>query len=120
MRRPRVLLIAYHYPPEPTAGSIRPSALVRLLPEHGWDVDLVTRIQPQVVPNGLTTLVPHEPWMMMMRRKGVRPDRWFRTRPLEERPVTPTSGSGAPAPVGPAGSAWNFFRMTGWQVLTFP
>lgn len=39
----RVLLIAYHFPPEPAAGALRPGYLASYLPEFGWDVTVLTR-----------------------------------------------------------------------------
>jgi len=38
----RVLLIAYYYPPFPMIGALRPHALRKYLPEHGWDVLVLT------------------------------------------------------------------------------
>ncbi|HTU80813.1 MAG TPA: hypothetical protein VMF61_01710, partial [Candidatus Acidoferrales bacterium] len=42
----KVLLIAYHYPPEPAAGARRPGFLARYLPEFGWDATVLTRPLP--------------------------------------------------------------------------
>lgn len=39
----RLLLIAYHFPPEPAAGSLRPGYLAKYLPQHGWEVTVLTR-----------------------------------------------------------------------------
>jgi Glycosyltransferase Family 4 len=39
----RLLLIAYHFPPDPAVGSRRPGFLARFLPEFGWDVTVLTR-----------------------------------------------------------------------------
>ncbi len=39
----KLLLLAYHYPPEPAAGARRPGFLARYLPEFGWDVTVLTR-----------------------------------------------------------------------------
>jgi glycosyltransferase involved in cell wall biosynthesis len=38
----RLLLIAFHYPPRHTIGSIRPGALAKYLPQFGWEVVVVT------------------------------------------------------------------------------
>jgi glycosyltransferase involved in cell wall biosynthesis len=38
----RVLIVAYYYPPQPRAGSLRPSYLARHLAEHGWEPDVLT------------------------------------------------------------------------------
>ena len=43
---PRVLLIAYHYPPRYSAGSMRPAALAKYLPALGWDVTVFTAALP--------------------------------------------------------------------------
>jgi glycosyltransferase involved in cell wall biosynthesis len=40
---PRLLLVTYHFPPEPAAGAQRPGFLARYLPEFGWDVSVLTR-----------------------------------------------------------------------------
>src|SRR5215469_5421174 len=39
----RVLIVAYHYPPAPLAGSLRPSFLVRYLPQFGWEATILTK-----------------------------------------------------------------------------
>lgn len=38
----RVLLIAYHYPPRPEIGSIRPGGLAKHLPQFGWEPIILT------------------------------------------------------------------------------
>ena len=43
---PNLLLIAYHFPPEPAAGALRPGYLAKYLPEFGWDVTVLTRHLP--------------------------------------------------------------------------
>ncbi len=40
---PRLLLVTYHFPPEPAAGAQRPGYLATYLPEFGWDVTVLTR-----------------------------------------------------------------------------
>lgn len=39
----RVLLITYSFPPQASAGALRPGYLGRYLPEYGWEVSVVTR-----------------------------------------------------------------------------
>jgi len=39
----RLLLITYHFPPEPVSGAVRPGYLARYLREFGWDVTVLTR-----------------------------------------------------------------------------
>ena len=38
----RILLLAYYYPPQVTAGALRPARLVRYFPEFGYDPRVVT------------------------------------------------------------------------------
>lgn len=40
--RRKLLLVAYTFPPEVSAGAVRPGYLVRYLPEFGWDVTTLT------------------------------------------------------------------------------
>ena len=42
----RLLLIAYHFPPDAEVGAIRPQKLVKYLPECGWD-PLVLTVDPR-------------------------------------------------------------------------
>ena len=39
----RVLIIAYHYPPEPASGALRMAYLAKYLPEFGWEPTVITR-----------------------------------------------------------------------------
>ncbi|HYK66082.1 MAG TPA: glycosyltransferase [Patescibacteria group bacterium] len=39
----RILIVAYHFPPEPAAGSLRPSYLARYLPQFGWEPTVLTK-----------------------------------------------------------------------------
>lgn len=43
----RVLLITYHYPPRPGIGSVRPSGLVKYLPQFGWEPIALTPRLPE-------------------------------------------------------------------------
>ena len=43
----RLLLVAYHFPPEPAAGARRPELLAKYLPEFGWAVTVLTRALAQ-------------------------------------------------------------------------
>jgi glycosyltransferase involved in cell wall biosynthesis len=38
----RVLIIAYHFPPRPAIGSLRPMGLARHLPRYGWEPIVLT------------------------------------------------------------------------------
>ena len=39
----KVLIVAYHYPPEPTSGAQRTGYLAKYLPEFGWEPTVLTR-----------------------------------------------------------------------------
>ncbi|HTX02810.1 MAG TPA: hypothetical protein VMD07_03950, partial [Candidatus Acidoferrales bacterium] len=47
----RVLIVAYHYPPEPASGALRMSYLARYLPEFGWKPVVLTRNAPALASN---------------------------------------------------------------------
>ncbi len=40
---PRMLLIAYHFPPDPAIGGVRWQEMTRYLTERGWAVDVIAR-----------------------------------------------------------------------------
>lgn len=42
----KVLVIAYYFPPRPAVASLRPSGLVRYLPEFGWEAVILTAALP--------------------------------------------------------------------------
>jgi len=48
----RVLIVAYYFPPRPTAGVVRPSYLASHLPEFGWEPTVLTNYvgQPGTAP----------------------------------------------------------------------
>lgn len=39
----RLLLISYAFPPQPSAGALRPGYLARYLPRYGWEATVLTR-----------------------------------------------------------------------------
>lgn len=73
--RERILLIAYHFPPDPAIGSLRWQKFARFAAERGWGLDVIMRDEasiPTPDPRRLADLPPD------VRRIGV-PDRplWF-------------------------------------------
>ena len=38
----KVLLITFHYPPQPAIGGLRPRALAKYLPDYGWEAIVLT------------------------------------------------------------------------------
>ncbi|HYK11343.1 MAG TPA: oligosaccharide flippase family protein [Gemmatimonadales bacterium] len=47
-RPKRLLLISYHFPPDPAVGAVRWGKLVRFAVERGWQMDVVTRDPSQL------------------------------------------------------------------------
>jgi glycosyltransferase involved in cell wall biosynthesis len=47
MSRRRVLIASYYFPPVASVGSVRAGALAKYLPQHGWDVTIVTPRRPE-------------------------------------------------------------------------
>lgn len=48
MRRRRVLLVSYHFPPVGGAGVQRPAKFAKYLPQFGWDVTVLRASNPSV------------------------------------------------------------------------
>ncbi|MEO8478732.1 MAG: glycosyltransferase [Gemmatimonadota bacterium] len=48
MRRRRVLLVSYHFPPVGGAGVQRAAKFAKYLPEYGWDVSVLQAANPSV------------------------------------------------------------------------
>ena len=42
-RRPRMVVVSYHFPPDPAVGAQRWGKMVRYAAERGWEVEVVTR-----------------------------------------------------------------------------
>lgn len=60
---PRVLFIAYDYPPAPGIGAgLRSAAFVRHLPTHGWWPQVIALDQGQPMAAGITRLPSATPW----------------------------------------------------------
>jgi len=49
--RRAVLLLAFHFPPEPTPGALRPGRFFKFLPEFGFDPVVITAAQTAPHPN---------------------------------------------------------------------
>jgi glycosyltransferase involved in cell wall biosynthesis len=48
----KVLLITFHYPPQPAIGGLRPRALAKYLPEYGWQAIVLTPRLPDAKRQG--------------------------------------------------------------------
>ena len=53
----RVLVLAYHYPPEPASGALRMAYLAKYLPKFGWHPTVLTRRMPPGMVDGATNVV---------------------------------------------------------------
>jgi hypothetical protein len=62
----RALLLAYHYPPDPSVGSHRPEALTRWLGHYGWEPTVLTAERAGLTGDVIGT--PDGSWMGQVRR----------------------------------------------------
>ena len=53
----RVLLVTYHFPPDPEVGSLRGEKFVKYLPDFGWRPDVLT-VEPRCYGLPAASLVP--------------------------------------------------------------
>lgn len=58
MRTPRVLLFAYHFPPENTVGAARPFRFSKYLAQHGYECHVVTAANVQSRPELKAEQIP--------------------------------------------------------------
>jgi SAM-dependent methyltransferase len=107
----RVLLVAYHFPPDNEIGAIRPRGLYRYLPEFGWEVLVLTPKKkrdpanwPGVVETGYVDVIGK--WKS---RFGLRSDRSLQ----EQMPWVPSGGKDGM-------STWGRFRKLVGDVVAFP
>ncbi len=99
-RRPRILVVAYHFWPEEEVGALRWSALTKYLSRSGWDVEVVTAASG-----------PHNRDDVKIHRRSP----GFATRDLypklkrrflrQRTPEPPPPGPGTDPPPSPAGPA---------------
>jgi glycosyltransferase involved in cell wall biosynthesis len=81
-----VVLLAYHYPPDPAVGSLRPAKVVHALRAAGHDVSVVTACRPEEAPGVRTT----EPGLTVIAVKPQRNFReWYAARKRKQNPETP-------------------------------
>lgn len=70
---PRVLIVAYAFPPDLATGARRPWGLYRHLGEYGWDPALITASAGERLPN--VHRIPHQRFAERVRSLlGLRPD----------------------------------------------
>lgn len=67
--RRRLILVSYHYPPDPSVGGLRWQQLAEFAVARGWDIEVVSRAHgrgtPSVTESGGSVRVHHiaEPWL---------------------------------------------------------
>jgi hypothetical protein len=101
---PRILVIAYDFPPHAAIGTLRTLRLVRHLAESGWNVTVLTSSPATFLPGtpvdaSLESQVPAN--VRVIRARALRPfDRLaslFKRRPRPQPDASRSSASSAPA-----------------------
>jgi glycosyltransferase involved in cell wall biosynthesis len=115
MRHPRVLVIAYDFPPHGAIGTMRTLRLVRHLAGRGWDVSVLTGTPSTYLPG-----TPIEPALEAMVPAGVRVLRAPAVRAVAavERLVRPPRPATSTAPAESAGNtapARGAAAASGWR-----
>jgi len=87
----RVLLIAYQFPPVGGAGVQRAAKFTKYLPEHGWDVSVLTVSNPSVpvVDRSLIEDIP--PQTLIRRAKSWEPDYRLKQKLAPQTPAGTSS-----------------------------
>jgi glycosyltransferase involved in cell wall biosynthesis len=120
----RLLMIAYHYPPGAAAGSHRSARFARLLPELGWNVEVLTvrlaaRGAPPVDPAGVRTHRTRAfhgiDGLLSLRRRR----RNAANTAASRGPVTAEPGDAAGSATQSAGR-WQRFKDTVMLLIRFP
>jgi glycosyltransferase involved in cell wall biosynthesis len=105
-RRPRVLVVAYDFPPHAAIGTMRTLRVVRLLSARGWDVTVLTsdpaHFRPST-PNDPALLAQVPPGVTVLRAGPIRLE-LGRRRPSRGQPAPRTTAS-APASSPPSAGA---------------
>jgi len=72
----RVLLLAYYFPPTPSAGSGRMGGLAKYLPRFGWEATVITPARAERATRGLRVVETPDADLAvdLKRRLGLRPD----------------------------------------------
>ncbi len=94
----KILFFAYHFPPDPAVGALRPGRIVRALADRGHEVHVISSPlpgQPSVVASAGVTVERVEPWLDL-RAAYAR---------LKQRLSGRTAAPG-PAPAGGDVAAW--------------
>jgi glycosyltransferase involved in cell wall biosynthesis len=97
----KVLLLAYHYPPNPEVGGLRPAKFVRYLPEYGWEPTVLTTLTSDVsasmIGSGTAEVHRVQEWPHPLKSYERLKRRWARRKGLEEELIAKTTVSYAVA-----------------------
>jgi glycosyltransferase involved in cell wall biosynthesis len=130
-RRPRILLLSYHFPPSPAAGALRWQKFAGLVAERGWGLDVIALDPTQLkraeqdryndLPPGtrlfgvredklLLERLEHVAWRVLVQLRSV--GRRRNGAPAQTR-------AGAPSPVAPTLTidqlTWRLWHPDGWR-----
>jgi hypothetical protein len=99
---PRLLLVAYHFPPDSMIGAKRALRMAERLSDLGWDVRVLTIREPFF--DGLDESLGRGPGGRVVRTTTLSPTVWARRlrRALHRRTIAPGSNGGAPHSGAPA------------------
>jgi glycosyltransferase involved in cell wall biosynthesis len=80
MKKKKVLVIPYFFPPNGGAGSIRMTKFVKYLPEFGWDPVVLTPKNPEYIhwDSSLAQEIPNN--AAIIRTFSIEPTKWFRSK----------------------------------------
>ncbi|HEX8945751.1 MAG TPA: glycosyltransferase [Gemmatimonadaceae bacterium] len=90
--RRRLLLVSYHFPPDPAVGGVRWERLARYFVGRGWAIDVIARdftkltgrdeARASNLPSGVTvySASEDEPWLARAEHVGLRVVRHFRSK----------------------------------------
>ncbi|MBL8986052.1 MAG: hypothetical protein JNJ80_07265 [Gemmatimonadetes bacterium] len=120
-RRPRLLLLSYHFPPGPAVGGLRWLRFAQMAVEHGWAMDVITA-DPEMLgrrDEGRLADLPPDTRVFGVHAKPL----WFDRRP--GRPADPEeTGPPPPGPAAPAATPsvvptaelkWELGSILGWR-----
>jgi len=113
MRKKKVLLVSYFYPPNPAVGSLRSAYLSRYLPAEGWEVKVISpKMQESSAPPGAVLETDYTDVVAEAKRKiGL-----GRTQSAYAAfgASVPKIGDGAPMTLRQR------LVLNAWRVITFP
>lgn len=118
----RVLLIAYHFPPNASSGTFRSLKFVKYLRQFGWE-PVVLSVDPRYEP-----CEPMDPALLADMPDDVTVIRTQAGLPLQSRqqttakkpPTQPPVGDSNPGTTTTGSSGWNWFKKSVQEFVQFP